>query len=58
MVGMGMALEDSGGASAPALVKSLVNQKLWKDAKMDEVVIYLAQSKFVHLPEAFADAFS
>jgi hypothetical protein len=36
----------------------LINHGLWKDAKMDEVVNYLAQSKFVQLPEVFADAFS
>ena len=53
-----LALKDSGGASAPALVKSLVNPELWEDAKMDQVVNYLAQSKFVQLPEVFADAFS
>ena len=55
---LGLTLKDSGGASTPALVKSLVNPKLWEDAKMDEVVNYLAQSKFVQLPEVFADAFS
>jgi hypothetical protein len=55
---LGLTLKDSGGASTPALVKSLVNPKLWEDAKMDEVVNHLAQSKFVQLPEVFADAFS
>ena len=55
---LGLTLKDSGGASTPAWVKSLVNPKLWEDANMDEVVNYLAQSKFVQLPEVFADAFS
>ena len=51
-------LKDSGGASGPALIKSLTNNKLWEDAKMGEVITYLSQSRFVHLPEAYAEAFS
>ena len=50
--------EDDGGASGPALIKSLINHGLWKDAKMDEVISYLADSKYVNLPEAYVEAFS
>lgn len=50
--------QDDGGASGPALIKSLVNHDLWKNAKMDEVITYLADSKYVNLPEAYAQAFA
>ncbi len=46
--------QEAGGASSPVLLKSLVVPKLWEDAKMDEVLTYLVQSKYLNVPDLFA----
>lgn len=51
---MTMARQESGGASSPVLLKSLVVPKLWQDAKMDEVIAYLISSKYLNVPDLFA----
>lgn len=49
-----MARQESGGASSPVLLKSLVVPKLWEDARMDEVIAYLISSKYLNVPDLFA----
>ena len=46
-------LQDSGGASGPALLKSLVTPDVWAAAKMDEVIDYLAHNKHLQVPAMY-----
>lgn len=51
-------LKETGGIAGPTLIKSLVDTELWQLAKMDEVVSYLAGSKYLCLPDIYNEAFT
>ena len=51
-------LKETGGVVGPALIKSLADTELWQLAKMDEVVSYLAGSKYLCLPDSYNEAFT
>jgi len=48
--------QDSGGASGPALLKSLVTPDVWASAKMDEVIEYLARNKHLQVPTMYSES--